>query len=190
MGSNVSSEPRESIDRLQTGLVHIYCGDGKGKTTCGMGLCLRAAGYGYKVLIYQFMKDNSTSERKILEQVPNVTLVPGLEKEKFSFRMSEQEKQERRDFYNGRLREVTEMAVRDGYQVLFLDEAVYCIAAGMLDESVLIDFLKNKPETLEVILTGQGPSQQLMELADYVSEIKKVRHPFDRKIPARPGIER
>ena len=50
----------------QTGCVHIYCGDGKGKTTCGMGLCTRAAGYGYRVLIYQFMKDNSTSERKVL----------------------------------------------------------------------------------------------------------------------------
>ena len=60
----------------QTGCVHIYCGDGKGKTTCGMGLCTRAAGYGYRVLIYQFMKDNSTSERKVLLLSPNVTFVP------------------------------------------------------------------------------------------------------------------
>jgi len=64
----------------QTGCVHIYCGDGKGKTTCGMGLCTRAAGYGYRVLIYQFMKDNSTSERKVLLLSPNVTFVPGQDK--------------------------------------------------------------------------------------------------------------
>lgn len=75
-----------------TGLVHIYCGDGKGKTTTGMGLCVRAAGYGYRVLIYQFMKNNRTSERKVLEKVENITIVDGLEEEKFSFQMTEEEK--------------------------------------------------------------------------------------------------
>ena len=57
-----------------TGKIHIYCGDGKGKTTTGMGLCTRAAGFGYRVLIYQFMKDNKTSERAVLEKVANITL--------------------------------------------------------------------------------------------------------------------
>lgn len=70
------------------GYVHVYCGDGKGKTTTAMGLCTRAAGYGYKVLIYQFMKNNKTSERKILQQIPNITFVDGLEQEKFSFQMT------------------------------------------------------------------------------------------------------
>ena len=65
-----------------TGKIHIYCGDGKGKTTTGMGLCTRAAGFGYRVLIYQFMKDNKTSERAVLEKVANITFVDGLEKEK------------------------------------------------------------------------------------------------------------
>jgi len=71
--------------KKQTGLIHIYCGDGKGKTTTGMGLCARAAGYGYRVLIYQFMKDNSTSERHLLELSENITFVDGLTQEKFSF---------------------------------------------------------------------------------------------------------
>ena len=88
----------------QTGCVHIYCGDGKGKTTCGMGLCVRAAGYGYRVLIYQFMKDNSTSERKAMEKIPGITFVPGLKQEKFSFQMTDQEKEEqarlRQDYIN------------------------------------------------------------------------------------------
>ena len=93
MENREENKERESGKRTD-GLVHIYCGDGKGKTTCGMGLCTRAAGYGYRVLIYQFMKDNSTSERKVLLLSPNVTFVPGQDKIKFSFLMTPEEKAE------------------------------------------------------------------------------------------------
>lgn len=175
---------------MQTGLVHIYCGDGKGKTTTGMGLCTRAAGFGYKVLIYQFMKNNKTSERKVLEQQPTVTFLDGLELEKFSFQMNEQEKDERRAYYAKQFEAVVTMVQRDNYQVLFLDEVIYTIQAGLFDEALLLDFLKHKPEDLEVILTGQGPSQALIEAADYVSDIRKVKHPYDQGIPSRMGIEK
>lgn len=81
--------------------------------------------------------------------------------------------------------------VKDGaFDVLFLDEAVYCVRNGLLEEAALLDFLKNKPEHLEVILTGQDPSPALIECADYVSEIRKVKHPFDKGVRARKGIER
>ena len=181
---------KERSVRKGTGLVHIYCGDGKGKTTTGMGLCVRAAGYGYPVVIYQFMKNNQTSERKALSLIPNITLVDGLELEKFSFQMTPQEKEERRSYYNAQLKKVTELAVSQKARVLFLDEAVYAIRAGLLDEDLLLDFLENKPDDLEVILTGRDPDERLLEAADYVSEIRKVKHPFDRKQPARDGIER
>ena len=88
------------------GYVHVYCGDGKGKTTTAMGLCTRAAGYGYKVLIYQFMKNNKTSERKILQQIPNITFVDGLEQEKFSFQMTISEKLERKTYYEKQFRKI------------------------------------------------------------------------------------
>lgn len=157
----------------QTGCVHIYCGDGKGKTTCGMGLCTRAAGYGYRVLIYQFMKDNSTSERKVLLLSPNVTFVPGQDKIKFSFLMTPEEKAEQKRYYEEQFQKVTEKAVQEEYDVLFLDELVYTIGSKLFDEQLLLDFLDHKPEKLEVILTGQGPSEALIERADYVSELKK-----------------
>lgn len=173
-----------------TGLVHIYFGNGKGKTTTGMGLCVRAAGYGYKVLIYQFMKDNSTSERKILEQSEQITLIDGLESEKFSFQMTPEEKEERRKFYGEQFKKVTEKAAKEHYSVLFLDEAVYTIGAGLLDEELVLDFLKNKPEDLEVILTGNTPDERLIEAADYVSEIRKIKHPYEQGQPARGGIEK
>ena len=167
-----------------------HCGDGKGKTTTGMGLCLRAAGCGCRVLIYQFMKNNSTSERKCLEQIKNITVMDGLEQEKFSFQLTPEEKQERLKFYNEQLEAVTKRAAAEDFDVLFLDEAVYAVRAGLLDENALLGFLQTKPDKLEVILTGQSPSQRLMAEADYVSNICKVKHPFDRRQPARDGIER
>lgn len=175
--------------KKDVGYIHIYCGDGKGKTTTGMGLCVRAAGYGYRVLLYQFMKNNKTSERNVLEHVPNITIVDGLEQEKFSFQMSEEEKAERTLFYESQFRKITEKAREESYDVLFMDELIYTIRAGLFHEELLIDFLKHKPEKLEVILTGQGPSQALIDAADYVSEIKKIKHPFDQGLPARKGIE-
>ena len=113
----------------KTGLIHIYCGDGKGKTTTGMGLCARAAGYGYRVLIYQFMKDNSTSERNVLSLSENITIVDGLAQEKFSFQMTLEEKAMHKEFYESQLRTVTKKAAEEQYDVLFLDEAVYAIRA-------------------------------------------------------------
>lgn len=175
---------------ISTGLIHIYCGDGKGKTTTGMGLCARAAGYGFRVLIYQFMKDNSTSERKVLNLSDNITIVDGLPQEKFSFQMTPEEKADRKHYYESQLQALIRKACDEKYDVLFLDEIIYTIRAGLLDESLLLDFLKTRPAELEVILTGQGPSEALIDAADYVSEIRKIKHPFDKGICARAGIEK
>lgn len=172
----------------QTGCVHIYCGDGKGKTTCGMGLCTRAAGYGYRVLIYQFMKDNSTSERKVLLLSPNVTFVPGQDKIKFSFLMTPEEKAEQKRYYEEQFQKVTEKAVQEEYDVLFLDELVYTIGSKLFDEQLLLDFLDHKPEKLEVILTGQGPSEALIERAAADPEGIEIFHErshFTHPPPAR-----
>ena len=90
-------------DTGMTGLIHIYCGDGKGKTTAGMGLCVRAAGYGYKVLVCQFMKDNRSSELGALQQIPQITVLPGPDQELFSFQMSPRQKEEKKRFFEQRL---------------------------------------------------------------------------------------
>ena len=164
--------------------------NGKGKTTTGMGLCVRAAGYGYRVLIYQFMKNNKTSERNILEKIENVSIVNGLDQEKFSFQMTEQEKKERLAFYNSQFEKVTKKAVEEDFDVLFLDETIYTISAGLLDEKLVLDFLKKKPDKLEVILTGNTPSEAMIAAADYVSQIKKIKHPFDEGQASRMGIEK
>ena len=170
------------MNRKGTGLVHIYFGDGKGKTTTGMGLCMRAAGYGYRVLIYQFMKNNKTSERNILEKIENVSIVNGLDQEKFSFQMTEQEKKERLAFYNSQFEKVTKKAVEEDFDVLFLDETIYTISARLLDEKLVLDFLKKKPDKLEVILTGNTPSEAMIAACQsffhLMHFIKRLRKKF------------
>ena len=174
-------------DTSGKGLVHIYCGDGKGKTTTSVGLTVRAAGSGKKVLFYQFLKDNSSSERNVLEKVPEITLVRGREMQKFTFRMNEQELDELRTYNNEMLDKLFEMA--KDYDMLVMDESVYAIGSNLLDEEKLIAHLEEKPFGLEVVLAGRNPSQKLMEHADYVSEIQKVKHPFDKGVSSRKGIE-
>ena len=176
--------------RKGTGLVHIYSGDGKGKTTAGMGLCVRAAGAGYRVLICQFMKDNSSSERSAMESIEGITFVRGRDKVAFSFCMSDEEKKQERAFCERLFEDTVERAAAEHYDVLFLDEVLYAVRAGLLDEKLLTDFLDSRPQNLEVILTGRDPGEELLKRADYISEIRMIRHPISRGQKARGGIER
>ena len=174
---------------MKTGFIHVYCGNGKGKTTAAFGLILRAAGYGYRCIVCQFLKDNDTNERKLLKKAPNITLIEGREEVKFSFQMSEQERNESKEFYKKMFREVTEKAKKEGCEVLFLDEILYAVSIGMIEEESVIDFLKGKPKNMEVILTGNPSTERINEIADYVSEIRMIKHPYLRGIKAREGIE-
>ena len=85
---------------------------------------------------------------------------------------------------------ITRKACEENYDVLFCDELVYAIRAGLFTEQKLLEFLANRPQKLEVILTGRDPSQALIDACDYVSEIQKIKHPFDQGLPARKGIEK
>lgn len=170
-----------------TGLVHIYYGDGKGKTTAAMGQAIRAAGSGLQVLVFQFLKDNSSNERKVLEEVENITLLPGKRHVKFYNQMNGEEKAEYRHYNSKALDEIVKFCIN--FDVLLLDEAVCATDLNLLSEAKLVDFLKHKPRGLEVILTGHRVSDELFDVADYVTEMKKVKHPFDIGRSAREGIE-
>lgn len=172
------------------GCVHIYYGDGKGKTTAGIGLCVRAAGAGLKVLIYQFLKDNSSSERNILRHIPGITLVDGEDHVKFTFNMTPEEKIRQKAFYIRKFDELRNMCAENKYDVLFLDEILHVIHQKMIPEETVIDFLNSRPDGMEVILTGYNPSESLIEMADYVSHMIKIKHPYDQQLAARQGIEK
>ena len=175
-------------DTSGKGCVHIYCGDGKGKTTCAMGLCVRAAGAGKKVLLHQFLKDNTSSERTIIDKLPGVTVMPGAKMDKFTFQMNEEELQALRESNDANLARLCDMA--KDYDMLILDESVYAMDMGLLSEDKLIEWLEKKPEHLEVVMSGRNPSDRLKEHADYISEITKIKHPFDQGLSSRIGIEK
>ncbi|XVG95116.1 cob(I)yrinic acid a,c-diamide adenosyltransferase [Eubacteriales bacterium KG127] len=172
------------------GLVHIYCGDGKGKTTASVGLTVRAQGFGLKVLFMQFLKDGNSSELNVLRTLDNITILGAKPIKKFTFQMSEEELSETRRVSAEQLKEAVDLVMDGDYNLLVLDEALGSIEAGVLDENLVLDFLKNKPEKLEVVITGRVPSENMVEAADYVSRIEKVKHPYDQGIPARKGIEK
>ena len=171
------------------GLVHIYCGEGKGKTTCSVGLTVRACGYGLHVLFMQFLKSGDSSELKILKSLPGIDVLGTKPIKKFSFQMTEEEKEETRQINAEQFADMVKMLENDHYDMLVLDEVLGSIEAGLLDDQLIVNFLKDRPEQLEVVMTGRYPTAELEELADYVSRIDKVKHPYDKGIPARAGIE-
>ena len=145
-----------------SGLVHLYCGDGKGKTTAAVGLAVRHAGHGGKVVFAQFLKDGSSGECRVLAKL-GVTVLAANPAGKFTFRMTDEEKAE-----------TAAALVR-----------TFDAAAGY----AVRDFLENRPDMLEVVLTGRSPSAGLTAHADYITEMQKRRHPYEKGVAAREGIE-
>ena len=172
-----------------TGLILLYCGGGKGKTTAAVGLTVRCAGRGNKVVFAQFLKDGTSGECRVLAKLPDVTVMAANPVGKFSFRMTDAEKRETADALTRTFDAATGFAVREHARLLVLDEVCAAISCGFLDEKTVVKFLETKPATLEVVLTGRGPSEALQAHADYITEMKMQRHPFEKGIAAREGFE-
>lgn len=172
------------------GLIHIYCGDGKGKTTAAVGLAVRCAGRGNKVLMVQFLKSRDSGELYSLAKLPDIEVMRGKESKKFTFQMNEEEKHALLIEHNKMFEQVLEKIKNGGYSLLILDEVIGALNAKVFEMPKLIEFLRHKPENLEVVLTGRNPAPELVEIADYVSEMRKVKHPMDKGIMAREGIEK
>lgn len=168
-------------------MVHLYTGDGKGKTTCAMGLALRAAGRGMRVVIAQFLKGEGSGERLAFEKFPNVTLIFVPERMKFVSAMNGAEKAEAA----ARARELLGTAARlsASCDMLVLDEVCGAVTEGLIPLEAVLRLLDDRPETLEVVMTGREPAPELIARAHYLTEMKKRKHPFDEGASARAGIE-
>jgi cob(I)alamin adenosyltransferase len=178
---------------LEKGIVQIYTGDGKGKTTAALGAALRAAGQGNKVLIYQFLKPASVDigERFALQLGAVRIRVETLDVPWDMSRSLEDEKAVAKiqDAISEALRRITQIAEKRFYDVLVLDEIVFCLSEGLAKIEDVKDLIDKRDSAVEVILTGRGASAELMELADLVTEMKNIKHPIDKGLPARRGIE-
>ncbi len=167
-----------------TGLVHLYWGEGKGKTTAAMGLALRSLGAGRKVVVVQFLKGGPSGEIPLLEQL-GARVFRGKAGQKFTFQMSEAEKAETKALQTENLR----WALALEADLLVLDEACAAWQKDLADRELLKQAVLEKPEVQEVVLTGREPPDWLWEAADYITEMKCHRHPFEQGIPAREGVE-
>lgn len=170
------------------GLIHIYCGDGKGKTTAAIGLTIRCAAYDRKIIFAQFLKDGTSGECKILKTLPQVQYLQAHPCQKFASRMNESERECTAKAIQALFTET--IALAQDADLLVLDEVMAALHCDFLTVEQVEAYLQKKPEQLEVVLTGRYPPLELMECADYISEIQSVKHPYEKGIPAREGIER
>jgi len=162
-------------------MIHIYTGNGKGKTTAALGLALRATGSGLKVLWTSFLKDYDSGEFTIAP----FKIEKGMEVKKFWFMMTEEEKAAVKAEHEERLSKLLDAE----WDLLVLDEIFGSITVGAIDEAYALDLIRNHREKGEIVLTGRDPSEAFMAEADYISRIAPEKHPFDKGIPARKGIE-
>lgn len=174
---------------MEKGLIHIYCGDGKGKTTAALGLALRASGRDIKVVIVRFLKGSFSGELNALKKLTNITVICGSLPSAFTWQMNDEQKLLMIDEHNRIFKEAVGLCQSEEKMLLIMDEIVGALDKKFIDRNLVISFLENKPEKLEVVMTGRNPDEKICEMADYISEIKKVKHPFDKGINARDGIE-
>ncbi|MEK6819420.1 MAG: cob(I)yrinic acid a,c-diamide adenosyltransferase [Nanoarchaeota archaeon] len=180
------------MDKSSLGFVQVFWGDGKGKTTSALGTALRALGNGYKIHLVQFMK-NGTGDAEI--EYPGE--IRALEKfSNFSFKrfgtgswVIGKPKQEHIDKVEEAYSCLLSSFEKD-YDIIIADELLYALQLNLITEQKIIELINLKPKNKELILTGSHiPFQRIFELADLVTEVKKIKHPYDSGILARKGIE-
>jgi cob(I)alamin adenosyltransferase len=170
------------------GLVQVFTGEGKGKTTAALGTILRAAGHGLKVLIIFFIKgDYSYGEYKTLVTLPNVKMASfGLRQFIYKNRGINPEEKKQAEAALATARE----AVNSGrYDLVVLDEINMALDFKLLDVADVLSLIRHKPSHVELILTGRRADTRLIEAADLVTDMVNVKHPFDKGVKARRGIE-
>lgn len=172
----------------ENGLIHLYVGDGKGKTTAAVGLSVRMLGQGGRVLFCQFLKGRPTGELEPLEKM-GASIVRADGVSKFVSQMTPEERITCKDAHQNCLADIAARLREEPYNLLVLDEVVDAVNLGILSLDSVLDLLHNRPEGLEAVLTGRNPPKALEDTADYYTLFQCVRHPYQRGITSRPGVE-
>lgn len=172
---------------MARGLLIVFTGDGKGKTTAGLGMALRAAGHGMKVLILQFIKGAwSYGELEALKHIPEVTI----EAMGSGFTWKKENLDEDRELARAGWEKAANAMRLGDYDLIVLDELNYVLSYGLLPLESVMETLGRRPPDLHVVVTGRNAPAKLMEMADLVTEMRQIKHPYhDQGIKAQKGIE-
>lgn len=183
-------EARDKILATKTeekGLVIVHTGKGKGKSTAAFGMVFRALGHGFKIGIVQFVKGKwGTGERDILEKFPDQVTIKAMGE---GFTWDTQDRARDIAAAKGAWEMAKEMIADEAYKMVLLDELNICLRYDYLDINEVVDVLKNKPRDTHVIITGRNAKDELIEVADLVTEMTMVKHPFRDGVKAQAGIE-
>ena len=176
----------ERGQRMKKGYVQVYTGDGKGKTTAALGLSLRAAGAGLKVYIGQFLKQGGYSELEALKRFSDLITIEQFGTGRYIMGDPTPE-----DFAAARraLAALTSAVASGDYDVVIMEEANVAEKFGLITGQDLLDVIDRKPEGVELVITGRGCPKQVVERADLVTEMRPVKHYYDKGVLARTGIE-
>ena len=175
------------MGKLEKGMIQVYTGDGKGKTTAALGLGLRACGHGFSVFMVQFMKGKVFyGELETVRKVPGFTIQqfgrPDFVNKEDPARVDIEKAQEALDF-------AKDLVAKGDHDIIILDEINVALDFNLIQVGEVVELLRTKPEHVEIVLTGRNAPEEIMEMADLVSHVKEVKHPFMKGVPARTGIE-
>ena len=172
------------------GLTHVYTGEGKGKTTAAMGLALRALGAGLEVRIFQFCKGQPSGELRALSKIaPGIVKRVECDVKKFEWDMTPSEKEAWAEAQQALFDEACEAACDKDVDIVILDEALGAVSSGAIDEGQIIYLMGHKYRGTELVITGRSAGPKLVSCADYVTEMRMVKHPYQAGVQARKGIE-
>jgi len=171
------------------GCIQVYTGNGKGKTTAALGLALRAAGHGMKTYIGQFLKGQPTGEVEALKRLSPLVRIEQFGRRGF-IQVSENQDDEDIDRARLGLSKCLEAMLSGEFRIIVLDEVNTAVHFKILGEQEVLDFLAQKPDDLEVVLTGRYAPPAFLETADLVTEMKDIKHYYGRGVRAREGIEK
>lgn len=176
--------------KLEKGCIHVYTGEGKGKTTAAFGVALRAARKGLGIFLIQFMKSGTEENTvKNIEGVDYKYFSASQGNKEWKWVQKDQVSEEDKKAAKEGLEFAKEIISKGGHDVVILDEIIMAIWFGLLSEEDVLSLLEKKPQHVELVLTGRKASEKLINAADYVSNIEKVKHPFDKGVLAREGID-
>ena len=173
---------------MEKPLIHVYTGDGKGKTTSAFGLAARCAGNGYQVKIIQFLKTDATGELEFFKTSDNALVYRFEKPHGFTCNMNENQITELKEQCNTAMRFALLIASGSECDMLVLDELICAYNCGLVTRDKITELIKSN-NSCELVFTGRNAPEWLIELADYVTEMKMIKHPYEKSVDARKGIE-